>query len=247
MTEYLHALDSNGACIKTAPRNELYKELIEHSVVHGDAPYAIEAGHILLQNRRGELYAVRRSRTRSKDPGLLSTSVGFHVPAESEQVSHGDFLRRVITAAENEARDEVGIDLIVADQDVYDTHRFQRDTSQQAIVRPIAFDPWEYTVEQWRDGRVYVKRWKAITLAGVYDGELRYVDGEAEGVEFIKLHDLEQRVCSELGLLSLDIPLEELGRIYMQHMQGVHQQKPTIAFDLIGLCKRYAARLMISE
>src|SRR3989338_9116011 len=110
MAEYLHVYNKNGEYLKTGERSQLYDELIKYSLKTGEAPFAVEAVHLLLFNSKGELYLVQRAYTKNKDPGKWSTTVGAHVPAENPDLPPDeDFLNRAYKAILKEAHDETNV------------------------------------------------------------------------------------------------------------------------------------------
>ena len=89
--ELLEVLDERGAVVGVRRRAE----------VHSDPSLVHRAVHVIVRNRRGEVFLQRRSRQKRIQPGRWDSSVGGHVdPGESYE-----------DAAERELAEELGASL----------------------------------------------------------------------------------------------------------------------------------------
>jgi len=87
--ELLEITDNNGNVIRVAPRSE----------IHGNPSLMHRVVHVLVFNRKGELFLQKRSETKDVAPGKWDTSVGGHVnPGEG-----------LLQAAKREMQEELGL------------------------------------------------------------------------------------------------------------------------------------------
>ncbi|MDI6744431.1 MAG: NUDIX domain-containing protein [Thermodesulfovibrionales bacterium] len=87
--EFLEITDSNGKTIGIAPRSE----------IHGTPSLIHRVVHVLVFNKKGELFLQKRSETKDVAPDKWDTSVGGHVnPGED-----------LLNAAKREMEEELGI------------------------------------------------------------------------------------------------------------------------------------------
>ncbi len=168
MVEYLNAYDISGELVKTAERSSLMHEIKQYSYLHNDAPLALPTVFMFLQNRLGELYIVQRG-DKDEDPYMYDKTVGGHVAADE---TYRECLQR-------ESQEEIGVEVIIAEEEEYPGQVKRVDLNKYALVRAIGVDNWRKSVRKERDGRSWVKRWREIIYAGRYNGPVRYNDGEA--------------------------------------------------------------------
>ncbi len=87
--EFLDVVTGEGKIIKTLPRSE----------IHGNPSLIHRVVHVLVFNKKGELFLQKRSMTKDVAPGKWDTSVGGHV-------NSGETLDE---AVEREMKEELGI------------------------------------------------------------------------------------------------------------------------------------------
>jgi len=87
--EFMEITDSHGKTISIAPR----------SWIHGNPSLIHRVVHVLVFNKKGELFLQKRSKNKDVAPGKWDTSVGGHVnPGEN-----------LLQAAKREMEEELGI------------------------------------------------------------------------------------------------------------------------------------------
>jgi ADP-ribose pyrophosphatase YjhB (NUDIX family) len=183
--ELLTAYDRDGAPVKTAERTSLLAEIREYSLTHGDAPWAVRAAMLLLVNRAGQLYVVKRG-DKPENPHRYDKTVGGHVTANETFSS----------ALIRETREEIGVELIEANYVIFPELVGRVDTTRTAVVRPIDYLRWVRSERATSDGPTWIKRYQAMVYAGRFDGEVKFVDGEATGHQMMSLAALKQAVAA---------------------------------------------------
>jgi ADP-ribose pyrophosphatase YjhB (NUDIX family) len=183
--ELLTAYDRDGTAVKTAERTSLLAEIRAHSLKHGDAPWAVRAAMLLLVNRDGELYVVKRGE-KPENPHRYDKTVGGHVTANETFSS----------ALIRETREEIGVELIEVNQVIFPEVVGSVDTTRIAVVRPIDYLAWMRSERATSEGPTWIKRYQAMIYAGRFDGDLNFVDGEATGHQRLSLPALKQATAA---------------------------------------------------
>jgi len=199
--ELLHAYDQRGQLIKTQDREALLKEIRDFSYKHGDAHLAVETIYLVLSNLKGELYIVKRG-DKPENPNRYDKTVGGHVYVGETAFS----------TLYRETREEIGVQVILTDLLEYPQVVQAHDTHQFAVVRPIDYNPWMKSIRHVKDGEPWVKRHKVTIFAGIYSGPVRFVDGEAIGMQLIPKGELLERIKQSPDQFTYD--LEMLVRNY---------------------------------
>ncbi|MBF0447195.1 MAG: NUDIX domain-containing protein [Magnetococcales bacterium] len=188
--ELLHATDSQGRYVKTSERKELIREIRNYSQKNGEAPLAVPVVHLVLINSDGNLHLVQRG-DKPENPFMWDKTVGGHVVTEERQLSRHSFDENV----QKEMAEEIGVSQVVIAKDSLDFRQRlasnQHDLSQTAVIRLIDYDPWMGSVCRMKEGVSWLKRGNTAVYCGVYDGEIRFVDGEAVNHRLISKAQLQ--------------------------------------------------------
>jgi 8-oxo-dGTP pyrophosphatase MutT (NUDIX family) len=201
MDELLHAYNQWGRIVKTQERSSLLQEIRDYSYKHGDANLAVETIYLVLSNSNGELYVVRRG-DKQENPNRFDKTVGGHVHVGETAFS----------TLYREAREEIGVQVILVDLFGYPQAAYAIDTTQFAVVRPINYHPWMKSIRYVKDGEPWVKRHKVTIFAGRYDGPVQFIDGEAVDLQLIHRDKLPDRIKKSPDQFTYD--LEVLLRNY---------------------------------
>ncbi|MEG3640599.1 hypothetical protein [Magnetococcus sp. PR-3] len=176
--EWLHATNAQGQWVKTGPRSALMEEIRHHARKCGDAPLALPVVHIILMTSTGQVRLVQRG-DKPENPYMWDKAVGGHVVTEDPTLPHAAFEENVY----KEMGEEIGLTNIEIAPSPFDyIHRLHSgtlDLQEHALIRMIDYDPWQGVFVQVKDGKPWVKRLNVVVYAGVYDGPLTFVDGEA--------------------------------------------------------------------
>lgn len=194
MMELLHAYDQWGQLIKTQDRETLLKEIRDFSYKHGDAHLAVETIYLVLSNLKGELYIVKRG-DKPENPNRYDKTVGGHVYVGETAFS----------TLYRESREEIGVQVMLTDLLGYAQVVQAIDTSQFAVVRPIDYHPWMKSIRYIKDGEPWVKRHRVTIFAGIYNGLVKFVDGEAIGMQLIPKGELRERMKQSPDQFTYDL------------------------------------------
>ncbi|MBF0357340.1 MAG: NUDIX domain-containing protein [Magnetococcales bacterium] len=178
MAELLHATNPQGLYIKTEERSSLFREIREYSRTHGDANLAVPVIHVILLNSSGKIRMVQRG-DKQENPFLWDKAVGGHVITDDRSLPRSAFDEN----AKKEIMEEVGIEhVVIADDDLHYHHLTQSsklNLQKKAIIRMIDHDPWLGSKAMVKTGEPWLKRSNVVVYAGLYDGEFKFMDGEA--------------------------------------------------------------------
>jgi len=194
MIELLHAYNQWGQLVKTQDRETLLKEIRDYSYKHGDANLAVETIYLVLSNSNGELYVVRRG-VKPENPNRFDKTVGGHVHVGETAFS----------TLYREAREEIGVEVILTDLLGYPQATQTINTTQFAVVRPIDYILWMKSIRHVKDGAPWVKRHKVTIFAGRYDGPVRFIDGEVIGMQLIPKNELLDRIKQSPDQFTYDL------------------------------------------
>jgi len=173
--EYLNAFGKEGQIINTEERNKLLNEIRAQSQAKGDAPWAVDVVHLLLVNKAGELYIVKRG-NKTENPYLWGKSVGGHVPHDESPTE----------AMQREIQEEIGVEAVIVSLEEYHEILLDKDLRKQAVVKAVDFWPWQKSIRTTRKGEQWVKRQRTTVFVGRYDGDVEFVDGEAEAIRMVQ-------------------------------------------------------------
>jgi 8-oxo-dGTP pyrophosphatase MutT (NUDIX family) len=194
MDELLHAYNQWGRIVKTQERSSLLQEIRDYSYKHGDANLAVETIYLVLSNSNGELYVVRRG-DKPENPNRFDKTVGGHVHVGETAFS----------TLYREAREEIGVQVILVDLFGYPQAAYAIDTTQFALVRPLDYHPWMKSIRYVKDGAPWVKRHKVTIFAGRYDGPVQFIDGEATDMQLIPKNELLDRIKKSPDQFTYDL------------------------------------------
>jgi isopentenyldiphosphate isomerase len=136
VAEYFDLIDDDGRIIGRATREECHRN---PALVH-------RVAHVLVLNRRGELYLQKRAASKDVQPDKWDTSVGGHLALGED---YDD-------AATRELREELGVNGVALEGPLYE-YRMRSAIETEAVRTyrifhdgPIAWDPVEIS-----DGRFW--------------------------------------------------------------------------------------------
>lgn len=169
MAESLNAYGPDGKIVKTQERKPLLAEIRKSSEETGDAPLSVDCIHVMLSDARGKLYIVQRA-DKPENPFLFDKTAGGHV---SVGESHDETVLR-------ELKEELDIDAVLVSSEAEYAELLKTiDLTRQAVIKKIDAKFWHKSVRKVKDG-AWVKRDNPHVYLGVYEGEVRYADGEAQ-------------------------------------------------------------------
>lgn len=169
-------------------RDAFYKEQVESFKKTGKPSRANDIVDIFIFSLTGEMLVQKRSYDKAFNPGLLDKSIGGHI-------RYGDGVNYTVMV---ETVQELQTPSIVLkdDKDFKKTHILLKDyLTTIAIIKHV--DSKLYTMKKIfkneKDGVVEIAN-KANIFFGIYGGNIRPADREAQGVLFYTLEELDNEM-----------------------------------------------------
>ncbi|MHC4661108.1 MAG: NUDIX domain-containing protein [Planctomycetota bacterium] len=213
--EFIYAYDRNGEKVgEKREKKQLIKEIREHSLQHGDAPYAVAVIHLVFLRTTGELRVIKRAH-KSENPDLWDKTVGGHVRAGETYDS----------ALIRESNEEISVKVVLSDMCYFPRLLREFDLNEFAIVRRLDFRPWSKSTRKMRNDDTWEKRDRVATYFGVYDGEFRFRDGETVESEDWAYDELKAEIKQNPGEYTYD--LKEMMRQYAYFLESFIDYKPS--------------------
>ncbi|MBI5392936.1 hypothetical protein HZA96_03625 [Candidatus Woesearchaeota archaeon] len=203
--EYLGAYDHEGRLRKVRERKRLLEEIKTYSKKHNDANLAVRVVHLFLMNKMGELYIVKRG-DKDENPFLYDKTLGAHM-------IHGEAYD---IGLKRECFEEFELETAIVEPEAYKWVIKKTNLYEKAAITKIALDPWFKSVRKMKKEEPWVKRHRVQTYVGMYEGALRYLDGEAINLKMITLDNLEKEIISQPEIYTPD--LVDLVSRYRPHL-----------------------------
>src|SRR3989338_4113825 len=205
--EYIEAYNHLGQLMKIKEKDRLLAEIKRYSKKHGDANLAVRVVHLFLMNMVGELYIVKRAK-KDENPYLYDKTLGAHMK-RGETYDIG---------LQRECLEELELDTTIVEPDNYQWVTKKTNLQTIAVIKEIAFDPWYRSVRYVKNEEPWVKRHRVKTYIGMYEGVLRFKDGEAIDVKMITLDNLKKELISNPNIYTTD--LNDLVQRYKPHLMN---------------------------
>ena len=207
MTEFLDCFDAPGNFIQSGDRKLLMQQMRQESELEGDCSFAVPCINLMLVDKKGELYVVQRG-DKSENPFLFDKTVGGHV-------SSGESFEETLI---RECREEIGVDIIIADPFQFPSQLQSTDLYKKAVVKLIDFKIWLASIRQVKGAKPWLKRVQLAAYMGRYDGDLHFVDGEA-----LSLRKMSRQ--------ALGLALQSTPQQYTDDLRWWFEQYPTFLWD----------------
>lgn len=133
--EIIQLCTATGIPSSTAPR----------SVCHKNQSMIQMVVHLLVFNRKGEIFLQKRAMNKEAFPGYWDTSAGGHV-------SGGESL---MEALRREAREEIGIELIHADFVFRKLYHMENETEMSFFYKTVYDGPFRIDNDEVTEGRFF--------------------------------------------------------------------------------------------
>lgn len=196
MTEMIEVYDKEGNLVKAGEREDILNEIEKGSKEKQDVSLAVPIIYVILRNSEGKLYIVKRG-SKPENPFMYDKSVEGHVKSGEDYDS----------AMQREVKEEIGAEVIIADMKDFHSKLRETDTKEYAVVRAVDFNPWMKSMRAVKDGEPWEKRHRVMIYAGVYDGPVEFVDGEAEGLQLLEKGKLLEEMNSSPEKFTYDLAI----------------------------------------
>lgn len=182
MAEFLDAYNKEGKIVKSQERKSLLKEIKEHSEINWDANLSVDCIHLILSDIQNQLYIVQRA-DKPENPFLFDKTVWWHIT--SWETPDGTVIR--------ELSEELDIDGILAKSpEEYQKLLSEVDLTKKAVIKKIREDFWHKSIRKLPNNKQWVKRDNPHLYAGKYEWEVKYKDGEAQGLIKVTIEELRK-------------------------------------------------------
>lgn len=166
-------------------RDEFYCDQMEVFKKTGEPTRAVEVVNIFIFNTKGELIIQKRSSSKAHNPNLLDKSIGGHVVNGDEL----DYTVMVETVQELQTPSIV----LKNDNDFIKAYAVLSNYLDTIALTKHLATVLLSPIKIINNEEIRISNKMSIYI-GVYDGRIRPVDGEAKGILFYTLPDLEQEM-----------------------------------------------------
>lgn len=171
--ENVKVFDLSGKLIKTQDRNEFYKEIRKEYKKSKKVSKQVRTVRLFLMNSNGGIYITRRSKLKSENRLLYDKTIGAHI-REDESPEY-TVLR--------ECAEELGFPAAVLTETEFMSAIAETDLRIVGVfteVDAINAFPSKY---KYNDGSSSIFPQITSIFIGVFDGPIKFKDGETSGIE----------------------------------------------------------------
>jgi 8-oxo-dGTP pyrophosphatase MutT (NUDIX family) len=205
MPEIIHAYDGQGNIIRTDERKKLLKEQQEESIRLSKPTFSVAAVFGLYKNSNNQLYVQLRG-DKDENPFLLDKTIGGHIVAG--QTPDQSIIK--------ETQEELGALVQIVSPEDYSSALKKYDTQKTAIIRKLDYIPNLESSRKNRDGSSWLKIWNITLYGGTYNGPVKFVDGEAEGMHLLPIDDVLSMIRDNPEKFTYD-----LGYLIMKYKDNI--------------------------
>ncbi|MFA6322677.1 MAG: NUDIX domain-containing protein [Candidatus Buchananbacteria bacterium] len=183
MSEYLEIYDLKNKFVGVVERNKFYDQIRKEYKETGKISKKIKSIRVIIMNSQGRIYLQKRSKTKAQNPGLYDKTVGGHVPAGYSWEM----------AVIKECTEELGLPVAIVNEKEFLLAIRSTDLSVVGLLKVTEKNNNFLSFRKDKLGdfiQPYITTW----YLGYYDGNLRFKDGEAIGLETFSVKELEQEI-----------------------------------------------------
>lgn len=177
-------------------RKKFYEEQVEVFKETGHPSKSVDVVNIFIFNSKGELLVQKRSYSKSHNPGLLDKSMGGHVQYGDTR----DFTVMVETVQELQTPSIV----LKSKADFDKTYDILNGYLETLAIIQYA-DAEVFHMKKIIENEEVIIANKVFLYFGIYNGRVRPSDGEAQGVLWYSLEDLDNEMEHQPQLFTGDI------------------------------------------
>lgn len=182
MGENLEVYDLKGNFVRYQDISDFYKNSSREFFEKGFVSYKVKTVSCILFDTKGRVILQKRSYSSHHGPGLYDKSVGGHVSAgETPDI-----------AIVKESLEELGVVLTILSD--LDKAVERIDIERVGVVEEFDYIEEFYSKRELPDLSYFYQPVKETVYLGVYDGDIRFEDGEVEDYMRIELSSLLRRV-----------------------------------------------------
>lgn len=179
-------------------RKEFYSEQITEYKKTGKPTKFVDVVQCLIFNSKGEILLQKRSSTKNHNPGLIDKSLGGHV----QYGDPVDYTLMVETVQELQTPSIVLKD----DKDLKRTHTLLNDYLETiSVIKQSNTKVCDTT--KIINGEKLIIGNRLYMYFGIYNGRIKPADGEAQGVLWYALPDLEKEMSTFPDIFTDDLKM----------------------------------------
>ena len=184
MSELLEIYDLNGKLSGVEERDLFYTRIEAEFHETGKITSKVKTIRVVLLNSQGRIYLQKRSSLKNYNPSLYDKTVGGHVPT-------GYSFENATT---KECAEELGFPATIVEVSDFMEVVKNVDLHVIGIFKKIDFIENYQSVRIDKDRNIIIQPVITAVYLGYYDGAIRFVDGEASGVEVFSLSELQAEI-----------------------------------------------------
>jgi isopentenyldiphosphate isomerase len=193
--EKIQIFDLSGKLLGMQDRSEFYDEIRGEYKSHGKVTRQVRTVRVFLMNANGGLYLAKRSRIKRENALLYDKTIGAHIRGnESPEYT-------VI----REAVEELGFPAAVLNDTEFISALSETDLKIIGIFRKIETLNRFVTRYRYKDGTFSEFPQITTIFIGIFDGPVKFKDGETSGIEIYYPDEILQELKSRPDRYTDDI------------------------------------------
>ena len=184
--EKIKVFDLSGKFLGIEDRKKFYTQAKAEFKKTGKVNKQVQTVKIILMNKGGGIYLAKRSRFKKQNSLLYDKTIGAHISEdESEEYT-----------VLKECAEELGFPAAVLNETEFNAALHETDLSMVGIFKKIKTQNKFMSHRIHQDGNAYVFPQIASIYIGVYDGTVKFKDGETSGIEIYYPDEILERIKS---------------------------------------------------
>lgn len=182
--ENLMVFDLSGKLLGMQDRSQFYKEIREEFKKTGKVTRQVHTIRMFLMSSKGGIYLAKRSKLKKENGLLYDKTLGGHIRAEES--AEYTLLR--------ECAEELGFPAAALNDEEFITALSEADLNMMGMFKKIEVINAFQAKYKYKDGSRSIFPQIATVFIGVYDGSIRFKDGETSGVEIYYPNEIEEEL-----------------------------------------------------
>ncbi len=195
--EYIDYYNLEGELLGTDERKKVLKRQENQSRETGDTDIVVGSVMLLLFDTSGQVYISQRSADKPENPNLWDKSMGGHIVS-------GDSSDETV---KKELDEELGIEASIITDDIVLSEEIKNPITltQRAIIKKVKELKNYQSKRMTQDGDIWNKRMNVGLYIGIYNGDVKFKDGEVQNLRLIPITELEQEIQKNPDIFTDDI------------------------------------------
>ncbi len=182
--EKLKVFDLFGQFLGVQDRVRYYREAKQEFRKTGKVTRQVQTIKIILLNRNGGIYVTKRSRFKNQNSLLYDKTIGANI--KYDETKEYTLMK--------ECSEEMGFPAAVLAEKEFDAALKETDLGTTGVFKEIVTHNNFMSERVHKDGHTYIFPQIATIYIGVYDGRVKFKDGETSGVELYYPNEIEREL-----------------------------------------------------